>query len=605
MPRALGKPPNERPNWGNLHRGKRLYAYREYNKARARRGLIPVPFPEGYQPVTEPISSAESAEPDPSPHISPVESVPDNFFDQDVWDDVTPEPGATNYADVFGNSDPLFSSGESPFRPDIPDIPDSEEDYPPNAQVPPSNMSNGAASAGSSQVSSSNGEPPNKVLKTGGSGAGRKTKLPGTGGGIDTAGQDPTPIPRPFHNPQLETRIYKKVHRFITFGLAYTPISVERTIGELTHNDIFMVTPLAEIPWDRLFMYMNQSEYSLLPVGSRVSSMSCTIRTENVRIAFPTNASASNLATLNQNKFLRVGHGLRQTLGGVNVNPATFVTDKPMVTATIAEQKADGTDYKDYLENFYGEPNDKESETFKTSIPRHQLGLPYPLQYYYAMVTQDTDPTRSGWPCLQSFVQEMEADSQAGGNLVSVSYEPQMGIIKKPISSIYTGIPSTSTGNATIKYKDGTGSHLGRLVTVATSASKLDKRQETYDAWNQNVTSEFDLQQLIEKSQEHVAGMTPMVQGNTCPSLHVGLQPVIALTSSVISNNAVNNFTDAQAYFEVVCECTVQCAYPTYRPHATEANCAPSKMVWEYATAPYLPATNQSMFQGLYQSKTD
>ena len=600
MPRALGLPPNQRPNWGNLHRGKRLYAYREYNKARARRGLIPVPFPEGqpvapYQPEVEPITSPE---PSPSPAISEVPSVPDNFFDSD---------GDFDEAQLFQtpprNDSPLFSQGESPFRASVPDIPDSDDDYPPDAQIPP-NMSQNSGTVQNSQVSSGSGQPPPPKRPRTGKGA----KLPGTaggqGGGIDTAGENPEPIPRPFISPQTEVRVYKKVHRFITFGLAYTPISVERTIEDLTHNDVFMVTPMAEIPWDRLFMYMNPSEYNLLPDGARVTHMSCTVRSENVRIAFPTNASTSNLATLNQNKFLRVGHGLKQTLGGVNIKPLTFTSDKPMIVETIQEQKADGTDYADYVTNFYGSPNDTgDAAVFAKQAPRHQLGLPYPVQYYYAMVTQDTDPTKSGWPCFQSFVEEMEADSRAGENVVHVDYEPQMGIIKYPLQAIWTGLPSTSTGTATIKYKDGTGNHQGRIVSIDVSGAKLNKKAETFSDWNQNVTAEFDLQQIIEKSQEHIAGLAPSVNSKTVPSLHVGLQPVIALTSNSISNDAVNNYTDAQGYFEVVCECHVDTAYPTYRPHATVANTKPGSMVWEFASTAELPAINKSMFNGLYQAK--
>ncbi|MDI4567809.1 MAG: hypothetical protein E7Y34_01870, partial [Mycoplasma sp.] len=40
--------------------------------------------------------------------------------------------------------------------------------------------------------------------------------------------------------------------------------------------------------------------------GANVEKIKCTVRSENVRIAFPTNSSTTELATLNQNKFLRV-----------------------------------------------------------------------------------------------------------------------------------------------------------------------------------------------------------------------------------------------------------------------------------------------------------
>ncbi|MDI4568086.1 MAG: hypothetical protein E7Y34_03290, partial [Mycoplasma sp.] len=62
-----------------------------------------------------------------------------------------------------------------------------------------------------------------------------------------------------------------------------------------TQTDIFMVTPLAKIPWEYLFMYMNKSEFSLMPRGANVEKIKCTVRSENVRIAFPTNSSTTEL----------------------------------------------------------------------------------------------------------------------------------------------------------------------------------------------------------------------------------------------------------------------------------------------------------------------
>ncbi|MDI4568093.1 MAG: hypothetical protein E7Y34_03325, partial [Mycoplasma sp.] len=54
------------------------------------------------------------------------------------------------------------------------------------------------------------------------------------------------------------------------------------------------------------------------------------------RIAFPTNSSTTELATLNQNKFLRVAKGLGQNVNGLDVKPTDFSKPQPMIVTQIA-----------------------------------------------------------------------------------------------------------------------------------------------------------------------------------------------------------------------------------------------------------------------------
>lgn len=590
MPRPLGPPPIERPNWSRLNRGQRLYSYREWNKARIARNLPPVPFPENqpYQPAVSPISSAPTSQPDPSPDIQVDDSVPDGFFDESFSDDDLPE------------NSPLFSNGDSPFHASIPDIPDTEDDdYPPDNQMAGAGTPNQTPHSTNQTPPNSQGTPVSKRLRG-------RSRLPGTGGGggaaSDVAGLDPTPIPRPMTVSNQEVRMFKKVHRFISFGLAYKQIDIERTVGANTWSDSFIITPLAEIPWDRLFMYMNDSEFKLLPPGSSVKHMSVTVRSENVRIAFPTNSTTSNLATLNQNKFLRTAVGLRQTLQGVNVKPADFVDDKPMEVSAITELKNDDTDYAYYVNNFYGHPNN--SDEWEKLLPRHQLGMPIPLQHYYAMVTQKDDQTNSGWPCLQEFVKEVEADSKAGEVILHMDYTPKIGLIKQPIVNIYTGLPSGKSGINQVQIIDGTGQSLPKVSVITMKSHKPDARAETSIECDQNwgTADSYKISQVIEKSQSIVPGLDPInFHAQTIPSLHVGLQPVIALTTSVINNESVDNYTDSQAYFEVTCECHVETAYPTYRPHATVPNTKMSNLLWHAKNVGASVPNATSMIRGLYQ----
>lgn len=605
--RPLGPPPNQRENWQRLNKGQRLYAYREWNKARARRNLPNVPFPEAtprpYQPEVEDITPVSSQAADTPPDIDDNDSIPEGFFDTQFTESL---PSSSAPPDLGGDlnlddSAPLFSQESTPFVAEVPPLPDSDEDYPPGNQM--ATVSGHGAIIQSPSTSSTTGRGAPKRPRT------SNSRLPGTAGGgsgssLDPAGADPEPIPRPIQVAHSYIRHYSKVHRFITWGLAYTPIAVDRktTIDEeeVMWKDVFMITPLAEFPWQILGMYMNQSDFNLLPNGARVVNMNCKVKCENVRIAFPTNASTSNLATLNQNKFIRVAHGLIQKLGGVNVAPQTFKADQPMVTESFKELDDTQTNYASLIQTAYGYPN--QNENFITAPAAHQFGIPQPLKYYYAQVAQNDEQTNSGWPCFQSYCEEVEADSTAGTYIVDVSYKPKLGIIKEPLNTIYSGIPSGYNGNKVVPVIEGTGTSTCRSINTTYEKNVVtEKVEKTYKYVFDNKLT-YDLQQNIEKSQHLVPAFAPVdFKAQTCPSLHIGIQPVPALTSKSITNNAIESYTDSQGYFEVVCTLDVECSYPTYRPHAVSANVAPSSLVWNLEHVSGVDRINRSMYHGLYQ----
>lgn len=593
MPRSLGKPPDERPNWHALNEGQRRYAWEQYNLARIRRGLtIDHPIPELYQPVTEDISPPatqheEVPETPPGSNEQAVDHVNESDFDEDELDILAEE----------------LSDAEDDFVPPTP-----PEQLPVRTTMAAIQQTPQAAADSTNPRKRTHMEanaPPPSTARRG-------MRLPGTArpqGGIDTAGGDPEPIPRPFTSDHTEVRTYRKVHRFLTFGLAYVPLTVTRGTGEKTWTDTFMMTPMAEIPWDRLFMYMNPAEYTLLPRGAEVIHMSCQIRSENIRIAFPTNASATNLATLNQNKFLRIGIGLKQNTQGVNIKPLTFKDDQPMITETFAEQTNLNADYDQYITDFYGYKNNLAN--FLTHTPRHQFGLPFSLQWYYAPVTQASDNTRSGWINFQEKIKEFEGDSQAGNKVIHITYKPQNGLINPSIRSIFTGLPSAFPGNDTLPaeatkmtFVGGTGTHLLRSAEVSYVSNVPTLLSESNIGYRP--ASDYGetalLNQIIEKSQYITNGLEPSQNAKSCPSIHVGLQPVIALTSKSIGAPAVSSYTDAQGFFEVVCEAKVKCCHPTERPLAEQPNCTPYEMMWLTGTAnPQTLQTNKSMLHGLYQ----
>lgn len=593
MPRALGPPPYERPNWERMNEGQRRYAMEQWQLARVRRGLnIDHPIPEVYQPEVEPVSS-----PDPSPHISPVESIPDNFDDFSF-----------NEEELFGPSpdqSPLFSSGGSPFRASLPDIPDSEDEYPPDAQPVP-NMSQ----QGTPMETQSQGRPlPDSSQEAASSSKRQRTaknRLPGTAGGQGGGEASPAlvgSIPRPILGTHMNVRYYKKVHRFLTFGLAYKPIS--KTTGDppATQTDFYMITPLAKVPWEFLFMYLNKSEYSLLPWGANVEKIKCTVRSENVRIAFPTNSSGTELATLNQNKFLRVAKGLAQNVNGIDVKPKTFQDTQPMIVTDITPISKDD-DLKEMESAMYGV--DINDTTFNTQTPVHQFGIPYALPFYYS-VTNQQDVNKGGWPCLQSYIEEFEADGASGSNICIMEYKPKCGLVKSIQPSLYSGVPSNKTADLTVNIGSGVGSSKPRSIALTADLKKgtwKSINEANYSSSEATIDEgDLDTVELIEKSQYIHPGLFPdNFIPSSCPTLHVGLQPVPALTSKVIGNDAaLNSYTDSQAYFEVTCEAWIKCSYPTERPLYTAANIKLSDMLWVSDETNKDLNIGKTMVHGLYQ----
>lgn len=572
MPRPLGPPPDERPNWGRLNEGQRRYAWEQYNLAKVRRGIQ----------VDHPIPDSENNQPTESVQERPPTEAPINT--QDV--DNTPEEAQVDDFDIDEVLD----------RPIDPDILEAAID-----DLGLRGMSEAvSSSAGGSKRDGGAQGGITKRQRTATAG----TSLPGTAGGMggESMEQAVEPIPRPMYSAHKQIRHFRKVHRILTFGLAYKPIAVSRT-GPPAYSDVFMVTSLAHIPWEYPFMYLNPSEFNLLPAGSRCVKARCQIKAENVRIAFPTNSTDTNLATLNQNKFLRVGIGLNQKLQSVNAQPGGFAASSPMVATTVTP--FNGNTLQLWANNFYGVSNDDttQPDIFTTQTPRHQFGIPWVAQHYFMPVTQTNDPTFSGWEDMQATLEEVKVDGPSG-TIVDETFVPSMGILKQPLTSIWTGLPSAAVTAASriVPVNNGAGNTQHRRINTTVQNGVVVGNTEVFTDWTTSLAPNYTLIQPIEKNQRLCAGVTPDYNSGTQQTIHVGVMPVPALTTSAI-DNAVNNssFTDSQAYFEIICDMEVECSFPTRRPLATQANVGFSNNIFQRVGAGDTDYSN-TMAYGLFQT---
>lgn len=538
----LKPPPNERKNYASLNEGQKRYAWEQYKLARVRRGL----------PIDHPVPEVAAQNPQTS-----EEDVPQ--------------------VEEIGTGDGS----------------DSDSDY--NQSMPAAGV---RASADSASTSSSEG----------GARGGKKRKLaskhPGTGGDLDNdesgSGNNRASayeIPSPLVSIHSNIRYYRKVHRVLTYGIAYKILSFNLDNSTTPSTGLVLSTPLCEIPWNRLFMYLNQSEYNLLPSGSTVEKVRCEIKVRNVRVAFPTNASDSNLATLNQIKSVVYGVGLNKSCTSMPVTYTAFESAQPMIPSTFAAVSNETFDHT--ITNMYG-PRDTSSD-FSTEVPRHQVGIPQVLPIYMGLVyapNKGANNVEKGWECLQSLYTEVDADSVLGSTVVSVEYTPTYGPCTQPHQPFYTGLPTNNTKAFNVTIPRGSMNYLPHETGVGFSQNQTPYTvSESQSNFVVNATN-YSIRDLIEKSQTHFHGLynhpAPVVQD----SLHIGIQPTVALTTAnLVSDNTNSNFTDTQGYFDIICEMEVNTSFPSFRPHAKNANVGEANIV----LSSNIPLrTDYPTFGGLY-----
>ena len=119
----------------------------------------------------------------------------------------------------------------------------------------------------------------------------------------------------------------------MSFGLAHSKITkiIPPLAGQLNgEKQRYITTFLANIPWEKPYMYMTPGEYELLGPGATCKSVKITIIHRGNRIAFETASSATALATLNNIQNIGVAYGLNKTGWGTDITPTAFASGKPM-----------------------------------------------------------------------------------------------------------------------------------------------------------------------------------------------------------------------------------------------------------------------------------
>lgn len=532
---------------------------------------------------TPPLLSDTEPERDRSPIRSPVDSkdsYPEGYI---------PRTPGRDIPELQGVGSPS-SSGLEKQLPSVSNRNTSEDDITvgdtmaSNSDVPmdvsnPSGTKRGAEDSGA-------GDSAGKKSKTGGS----KSKLPGSAKPQSLEGTGDRAIvylERPINPQTVVITTFKKQHKFLTFGIASKVIKVD--IATPKHSIFYLTTALAQIPVHKPVLYINQSEFDTLPKGAEILKVNVKIVQRNALLSFATNASVTGLATLNQNKNGVYCIGLNKSGYGMDRTYTEFDATEKMIPKKTgpAIYKAVTGGYEGLLEDFYGVNNS--DAKFATSVPKHQVGMYTTLKNYFCLT--QTDKYKGGWPNLQSKVVEYDAAAMVGEPILTYTYHPKMSPINDTLKYIPCQLPfgnnNYTHGTLQSAFETMTATNNGEITNLAYSHDSRAAPTITYDLYTD-----------IEKSQYMIRGvggtMKPVIQD----SLHIGINPVPALTtSSIVSGETNSNFTDTRSYFDVTCECVVGYRTHTDRPFADKYNCAAGEQVMNVAK---IPVTDTVPFASLY-----
>lgn len=477
------------------------------------------------------------------------------------------------------------------------------------------------------EPTSTSDEPASKIASIESALTPEMAQLTGTGGaqasgGASSDGMEVYRIERPLSIFGTTESVYTKSHKFMTFGFADAFIS----LGVATLGNTVLTSYLAEVPWHIPAFYLNQSEFDLLPPGSRVKEVSISVIYRGSTIQFETAASTTGLATLNQINDIAVANGLNRSGWGSNYSFTSFnmaTPAQPMLpTGVGAPRYGPIATYRGMVRDYYGSNNN--TAQFNGDIPKHQTGRQTFLYNYWAMTSRGGSTVAAanfmsgGWPCLSSMVQQMDGKTVVNQVVNQSTYKPKLAPLKQPLKTESHGLPFPIQ-NAALTTEVG-GNLVGtRIATVTTanvppSASNqvlLGTAETVNNLGNANaapiVDPTFDIYSPIEKIQMGRSGYWGDHDPHIQPSVHIGVQPVPALSSAatLLVEAAFNSWTDTRAYWEVVATMKTVNHQPTAYPYASKPNVPfGENVIWNPTisrpSAIVNPTQDGATFCGLY-----
>ncbi len=372
--------------------------------------------------------------------------------------------------------------------------------------------------------------------------------------------------PKNFENTQ--TFNFEQVHRFTSKGLPYTPMVGEANVG-ISANNLLMITPLANIPWDRPYMYMSPGDYNNLPPGSHATECHISITCRNPQIGFETGSTTTETATLNHNKHIITAVGLNKRIQGTNrlISYGDTSPMKPTATAT------DSAEHAALHTAMYGYKNSLAAS--ETTVPASLMGVDIELDAYYclwgqskAYVDGKTGANDAGWPSLIEHVQERNMNNSIGHIIMDESYTFKACPLTAPLESINMSAVDDHDFMIGSKVEQMSSCKVSNLVNATPGVTTFNVTGRLFNTPNVPVVGYED---VMEKGASMQRILTPHGIVPIQPSIHVAMKPIPKI-SGVIKDKQPTEWTTVNAFYEVKTHLTVVSKAPNHYAHSKRHN---------------------------------
>jgi len=399
-------------------------------------------------------------------------------------------------------------------------------------------------------------------------------------------------IDRPISVAGGYTIEFSKVHHVLSYGFS-NEIKLLRAQAGTAPNIVpalyGITTSLLNIPWDRLFYYLNPGEQFSLAKGARATRARVKIVQQKVRVAFETNTTTNALATLNQNVFGEKVIGLNTNqdvrIGTVHIASVSPAPEN-MKPATIRFPTA--ADMNAIDTRMYGQPQSA-GAAFTTTVPAQPFEIPIHYNKYAASLNTAAGAAAPnpqvksvGWPDLSKHAIKYDMAAMAHKTIVDETYvfkdapiSGQLPYVEYMTGAI-NGVDYTNcVFNDHDVGKEFNKSSIGSISNYVTSnpsetQTALTTNMSNYDA--KVTVTNFRTMIPLEKVQWTKNIDTNRNTGNYVqPSIHVGVSKVPRFTpegdATLLSPDS---WTDVQAYYIVTAELQVFVPYEHSSTHYGE-----------------------------------
>lgn len=406
---------------------------------------------------------------------------------------------------------------------------------------------------------------------------------PGTSGGLAMEKGEFIPdVPRPYNFRMMDGFGHvTTAFSVLSYGFASRIIPHPKNVTPLTAADAYVVlatTPLLEIPWDRVNMYLSPGVYDSLPIGSYVKSVHCKVIQRNIRVAFETAQSTTTLATLNQNKFSLMAVGLNNK-NDIRVSNMRYTVGE-LANAMIPTAVTD-PNYDDIDECLYAYSQSQQAFNGGDVLNNNPYAIPcsffsfnttiHPRNYLVAWNCGYKAPASTanvkdrGWYNLSGHVRKVPTGKVIDTPIIDESYYPTYAPLKGQLEFAEylrdtikldppTGTTAVSVNLGSLSFDDhNIGKTFDRsLLTGITAASNANptETQTALTTNRNNFTLQVSRKTLIEKGQFYKQIDADHNGKYVQPSIHVGVAAVPKLTTSTMQLLPAD-FTDVQSYFDV------------------------------------------------------